>query len=277
MKNPSADGPIYVLGHSEDELRRLTAQANFFGELTAGIFSKAGIGRGLRVLDLGCGAGDVTFLVAELVGPAGNVIGIDKSGQAIETARARAAAIGLTNVAFMQRELAEISLDEPVDAIVGRFILLYASDPAALLRRVAIHLRPGGVVAFQEMDMTGVRSFPRAPLFEENRQRVVETFRRGGVDTEMGLRLHSTFVGAGLPAPEMLMGARVESGSRPDGFEVFTQTVRSLLPRMEEFGIATAAEVGVETLAQRLQDEVAALGGVIVLPNLVGAWVRKPD
>src|SRR5262249_58943519 len=81
----------YVLGHSETELRRLAMQSAFWGELTGEIFRRAGIGAGMHVLDIGCGAGDVAFLAARLVGPWGRVLGIDRSEDAVRRASARAA------------------------------------------------------------------------------------------------------------------------------------------------------------------------------------------
>ncbi|MEO7156385.1 MAG: hypothetical protein ABI039_02415, partial [Vicinamibacterales bacterium] len=62
--------PEYVLGHAADELDRLIKQAAFFGDLTEHTLKLAGLAPGMRVLDLGCGAGDVSFLAASLVGPA---------------------------------------------------------------------------------------------------------------------------------------------------------------------------------------------------------------
>ena len=66
----------YILGHAEDELDRLVDQARFYGNLTEHLFHLAGIQRGMRVLDVGCGVGDMTFLAARLVGPDGYVIGM---------------------------------------------------------------------------------------------------------------------------------------------------------------------------------------------------------
>ncbi len=269
------ENPTYVLGHSDTELQRLVAQSNFFGELTEQVFHNAGIQTGMRVLDVGCGAGDVSFLAAKMVGPSGEVIGVDKSAEAIETASKRAEAARLKNVKFMQGAIDEIDLLEPVDAAVGRFVLMYSADPALTLRNIARNVKAGGVIAFQEMDMTGVKSLPRVPLFQKHTEWIIETFRRGGTEAEMGLKLYSTFLNAGLAAPRMILGARVEGGRDSEGFEILTQTTRSLLPMMEKFGIATPEEVGVETMAERLRDAVTAAGSAVVLPHLIGAWTRK--
>ena len=69
--------PGYVLGHSEHELARLSRQGQMFFPFTRQLFDRAGIGPGMHVLDEGSGAGDVSLLVAELVGPEGRVVGVD--------------------------------------------------------------------------------------------------------------------------------------------------------------------------------------------------------
>src|SRR5208337_5280181 len=90
----------YILGHSEREIRRLMHQASILRPITERLLRGAGIGRGMRVLDLGCGAGDVSMLAAELVGAAGSVVGIDRSQEAIAVARERAQTARLGNIDF---------------------------------------------------------------------------------------------------------------------------------------------------------------------------------
>ncbi len=108
----------YALEHAEDELDRIINVARFFGDLTEHVLHLTGLAPGMRVLDVGCGPGDVVFLAARLVGPEGTVIGVDRSPEAIEQAQQRAAAVGLTNVHFLTQDLsdAELVLDEAVDA-----------------------------------------------------------------------------------------------------------------------------------------------------------------
>ena len=281
MNNQNKQDRVYVLGHSAEELNRLIDQARLFGELTEDVFVRAGIGPGMRVLDVGCGAGDVSFLLARMVGPSGAVVGVDRSEDAVAMANARAQAMGLAQVSFSQGELEDISLDQPVDAAVGRFVLMYSSEPSIALRRVAANVRAGGIVAFQEMNVAEAKSFPYVDLFEQSMRRIVETLDREKVKNLMGLGLYRTFVEAGLPPPQMIMGARVEGSSDSLGYQIVAQVVKSLLPVMEKLGVANEKEVQIETLAQRLRDEVISRGAVIVLPPLVGAWTRtlraKPD
>jgi 2-polyprenyl-3-methyl-5-hydroxy-6-metoxy-1,4-benzoquinol methylase len=265
---------VYVLGHSAEELNRLIDQARLFGELTEDVFVRAGIGPGMRVLDVGCGAGDVSFLLARMVGPSGAVVGVDRSEDAVAMANARAQAMGLGQVSFSQGEIEDISLDQPVDAAVGRFVLMYSPDPSVSLRRIAENVRAGGIVAFQEMNVAEAKSFPQVDLFEQSMRWIIQTLDREKVKNLMGLGLYRTFVEAGLPPPQMIMGARVEGSSDSLGYQIVAQVVKSLLPVMEKLGIANEKEVQIETLAQRLRDEVLSRGAVIVLPPLVGAWTR---
>jgi 2-polyprenyl-3-methyl-5-hydroxy-6-metoxy-1,4-benzoquinol methylase len=265
---------VYVLGHSAEELNRLIDQARLFGELTEDVFVRAGIGPGMRVLDVGCGAGDVSFLLARMVGPSGAVVGVDRSEDAVAMANARAQAMGLGQVSFSQGEIEDISLGQPVDAAVGRFVLMYSPDPSVSLRRIADNVRAGGIVAFQEMNVAEAKSFPQVDLFEQSMRWIIETLHREKVKNLMGLGLYRTFVEAGLPPPQMIMGARVEGSSDSLGYQIVAQVVKSLLPVMEKLGIANEKEVQIETLAQRLRDEVLSRGAVIVLPPLVGAWTR---
>jgi hypothetical protein len=151
---------------------------------------------------------------------------------------------------------------------------MYLSDPVGALRRVADHVRPGGALAFQEWTaMDPILSLPHAPLWESTFDLLVEVFRRAGTEMEMGLKLHPSFVAAGLPA---LRAERpVGGGPGYPGYQWLAGMVRSTLPAMERLGLATAEEVDIGTLHERLRDEVAGLGGVIAFPSFVGARARK--
>src|SRR5262249_34549571 len=154
-------------------------------------------------LDVGSGAGDVAFLAAQLVGDTGEVVGVDRVSAALEAARARAAAKSLRNVSFREGDPAEMAFERPFDAVIGRYVLQFQPDPAAMLRKLAGHVRPRGLIVFHEIDHGGVGSFPPAPTYDRCCRWVIETLRLHRTETRMGTKLHSTFVAAGLPAPSM--------------------------------------------------------------------------
>jgi FkbM family methyltransferase len=278
MENQPAS-PQYVLGRSESESQRLIRQASFVRPSTERIFRKAGIAAGMRVLDVGCGAGDVSFLAAELVGPEGSVVGIDVNPAVLELARRRAVESGLTWVRFEEGAIGRVASTARFDAVVGRCVLLYQADPVLALRQMAAHLDAGGLLVVQEPDMSiEVHTRPLVPLWGRVSEWIVETFRRGGVAYDIGGRLYPLFRQAGLPGPTMIQHVTVCGGAavRPI-CEHSAEMVRSLLPRMEAFGIVSAEEVQIETLADRLErDSQAAESQVTYMPN-VAAWTTKEE
>ena len=230
----------------------------------------------MRVLDVGCGVGDVSLLTASLVGPEGEVVGVDRDSLVLQNATERVRALGLTNVEFVEGDVRDLDFGEPFDAAVGRFVLMYVADPVEVLRRVASHVRPGGVVAFQEYNLAdGALSHPHAALWERTYDLIQGTLRRAGTEMEMGLKMYLDFVAAGLPAPAMWAERLVGGGPEYSGYGYIAAVVRSLLPIAEQLGVASAEEVGIETLHERLRDEVVALGGVVALPSIAGVWTRK--
>ena len=135
---------------------------------------------------------DVAFLAAELVGATGEVVGVDLAPAAIEVARSRAAAHSLENVAFLEGNPAAMSFDRPFDAVIGRYVLQFQKDPVAMLRNVTAHVRPKGLIVFQENDWAGLASFPPVPTFDQVCQWASATMRRHGTETHMGAKLHGT-------------------------------------------------------------------------------------
>lgn len=110
----------YALGHAEAELRRLSTQARLIGPITRRFLEAAGIAKGMRILDIGSGAGDVALLCGELVGPTGEVVGTDLALAAVERAERRVKNAGSSRISFRQGDPADLNFDESFDAIVGR-------------------------------------------------------------------------------------------------------------------------------------------------------------
>lgn len=270
----------YPFQSSQAERLRLIAQGELVAPLTQRLFERAGITSGMRVLDIGSGSGDVAFLAARLVGPEGSVIGMDRDPAQVAFAEQRANANGVANVRFLAGDFREIELSAPVDAIVGRLVLMYAADPLDALRRVLRKLRAGGVIALQEsvIDYDGpVLIEPLGCLAA----RTVEWFRAGfkhaGVQPRMGMRLFGLMRAAGLEASrEIEMLVPIQQGPEGELFGILTSVVRSQLPAIVASGAATEAEIDIETLEQRLIAD-APPQGVVGYFNSghVGVWARK--
>jgi ubiquinone/menaquinone biosynthesis C-methylase UbiE len=269
----------YPLGRTDAETRRLMLQHQIYGPITRRLFEAAGIGAGMRVLDVGSGAGDVALLLADLVGPRGCVVGVDLNEAILETARSRVRAAGWRNVSFHAGDARELPTGPAFDAIVGRWVLMYLPDPAALLRDLtATRLRPGGIVAFQESDFGYPPTlFPPSELSEQvQRWSVPQGNVPGAPDMRMGMKLFGSYLEAGLPGPELRLEAAIGGGADWPGYEYVAETLRSLLPALERMTGLDPATVEIDTLADRLRADAVAGRRVQMLPIMVGAWARKP-
>ncbi len=231
----------------------------------------------MKVLDLGCGIGDVSMLAARMVGRSGAVLGIDRAPSSVEMARQRAEASGARNVRFETAELDAFDSAEKFDAVIGRLILLYQPDPIAILRRFRNVLNLNGIIAFQEMDMEATSQVPCSETFRRVRSWILDGFKAGGTELNMGSKLFSVFLHAGLPRPAMIAAQRVGSDPGSPHYAIFAQLVQNLLPVLERTGAATAEEVGIDTLADRLLRNELANESVTFSPRLVGAWSQLPQ
>lgn len=273
MPAPSTE---YLLGYTDHERRRLALQAAVLNPLTEGFLLRAGLARGMRVLDLGCGVGEVALIAARLVGPEGHVTAIDLDANALEVSRARATHAGITHIRFEQVSIAGHHASHPYDAIVGRHILIHTPDPDAVLRRAAAQVRPGGLVAFQEYDLSHIYpNTPAKPLYEKTFQAVIDLFKRAA-HADIGIRLFQMFHDAGLTNIESRAEFLLDGGAECPFYEWLAETVRSLLPKLEALGIVTASEMDVNTLSDRLRQEALVVGGCLAGPAVIGAFGRRP-
>jgi ubiquinone/menaquinone biosynthesis C-methylase UbiE len=278
MSVTNSSDPTYAMGRSKSETERLQQQGQLFEPYTRRLLEAAGITTGMKVLDVGCGAGDVSLLVARLVGPTGSVVGVDNNPVVLETARQRACAAGLSNISFVAGDLRDADLDNDFDAAVGRLILLYVGDQVVALQAITRYLRPGGIVAFQEADFSLTESLAAnetfAPLYRKLMSWWAELFRRGGSHRHMATSMCEAFLQAGLPLPQMHIDGVVVHGPDWSGYDYVEESMRSVLPLLIRLGITTAQEADVDTFAERLRAETLNQASLVVVPLLIGAWTR---
>jgi SAM-dependent methyltransferase len=257
---------------AEDE--RLVAQGRLFDPLTRRLLRHAGLAPGMRVLDLGSGAGNVARLAAELVGPDGEVVGLERDPAAVELARRRTDA---PNVEFRVGDVQTLDgVEGGFDVVTGRLVLMYLTDPVDALRRAATRLRPGGVVCMHEADLAYLSASPQTPLWSQLHGYFLAALEKAGIAQRLGPALFTAFRAAGLPGPSLLVEASAAGGPDAPAWawaNVFAATV----PLMERFGIATRAEVDPATLADRLLAETLASDGCAIGPPMTGAWATVPS
>jgi|HubBroStandDraft_1064217.scaffolds.fasta_scaffold16182_3 ubiquinone/menaquinone biosynthesis C-methylase UbiE len=256
---------------SGNELARLEVQGSALGQATRMIFTAAGIRPGMRVLDLGCGAGDAAFAAADLAGPDGHVVGIDRWPEALARARLRAGQAGLPQVQFVEGDIRDPAPGGPFDAIVGRLVLMHLPDPVTVLRRQATVLRPGGLMVPIEHDIQTTRSLPPTPLMSQAVAWLIEAFAKAGIPA-IGPRLWSMLREAGL-RPLGMIGVQPHFGpDDPAAVALADGVIRAVAPLIERTGTATAEEIGAETFGQRLRDELQRNSAVLAPAILLSAW-----
>jgi SAM-dependent methyltransferase len=267
----------YVMGHSERERRRLACQGTVLNPFTEQLLRRAGVAPGMRVIDFGCGIGDVSLMAARLVGVHGHVTAVEVDGATLEIARQRAKDHELANITFLQGDIhTNPATATRFDAAVGRHILLHVPDPLKLLHRVFAMLRPGGVVVFQEFDFSVPWSaHPPAPRRDEV-FRLLSEFIRRAANGAIGSRLFHLFLEAGFSRPDCRVEWPVDGDPDSPIYHLLAETVWGILPRAEALGLARAADFDVDTLAERMRQEARALGSCVSIAPMFGCFARKP-
>ena len=268
----------YTLGRTSHETNRLIEQSRIYGESTRRLCKRAGISKGMRVLEIGSGAGDVALMLAELVGPTGQIVGVDVNAEILDTARQRATEAGIQNVEFIASDARSLVFSEKFDAIAGRFVLMYMAEPREAFTKLITHLKPGGIAAFQEPEYTLYPALlhPDTPLMNQLITWIVDVFEHSEAHLNMGIGLYQTFVDAGLPPPTMHLESPIGAAKTWAGYRYMATIFQSLLPLLEKYELATAEQVDVDTLAARIRQEVITSKRPFFLPLHVTAYATLP-
>lgn len=271
----SSQGSVaYVLGSTDAEHLRLVRQARLLEPLTERLLSEAGIGHGMRVLDFGCGMGDVSMLAARLVGPAGRVIGVDQDERVLVKARERAHAAGYENISFLCSDVANVTTGEQFDAAVGRFILQFVADPLVILKVLHALVRSGGALAFQEVSYPNMMSQNfHLPLRHAVLQLIHDTVTASGVRTQHELLLFRDFKAAGFSSPslrnELLLG------DDPAIRRYLFDLLLTLWPKAGELNVPRDKLGDLSTLAARLDAELDENNSFATCISVVNAFARR--
>jgi SAM-dependent methyltransferase len=249
--------------------------ADIVTHITERLLVDAGVRPGMAIVDIGCGRGDVSFMAARLVGDTGRVVGVDRDAGAIAGARQRTGELGQPPVTFVEGDFGEPTAQHGTfDAAVGRRVLMYQADPVAALRRLIALVKPGGLVVFQEHDGTiGALSRAALPLHAHVRDWMWRTVAAEGGNIHVGFDLHAVLTAAGLAVEAIRAEAIVQT---PTASHASGAIIRAMLPRIIAQGVATPAEIDVDTLDARLLAERQASHATYIGELAFGAWARLP-
>jgi SAM-dependent methyltransferase len=222
-------------------------------------------------LDVGCGAGDVSLLLASLVGPSGAVVGSDSDGVQLDLVRAECQRLGVTTVELVLEDVMELEVSGAYDVVYSRFVLEHLPDPLEALRRMWRAVRPGGLLVAEDGDFLADFCEPPHPGFDFWQYAYQETLRRHGGDPLSGRLLHSRFREVGIADPQLEVVQHVYLTG--EGKLMPYLTIARTAPKIIASGVATRAEVDV-ALAQ-LEALANDTTTAVSSPRLFQCWARK--
>jgi SAM-dependent methyltransferase len=263
--------PYYAIRGGLQGRERLRVLARVMRPTTIALFERVCPASPSACLDAGCGGGDATLDLARRVAPGGTVIGADIDEVKLQIARADASLYGIANVEFRVWDVRAPSPLPPVDFLYARFLLTHLADPAGAVAAFHRQLRPGGVIALEDIDFSGHFTWPESPAFRRYHQLYCETVTRRGGDPNVGLRLPALLadagfedVGVGIVQPIALAG---------EAKLMNPLTMENIAPAVLADGLAAQDEV------DRLVDELYAFAAdpstLAGPPRVVQAWGTK--
>ena len=275
----------YAFGQSDAETNRLIVQAEVLRPFTEHLLRTAGLDRGMRVLDLGCGTGDAAVLAADMVGASGEVVAIDQDELVLRTARRRTETAGAANVTF--RAGSAESFDEPgsFDLVMSRCVAFFAADPGRFFGAAARAARPGGTLVLQEPHARWLpvsAPDPRNGQFSSPRitdvERVGEAFSMALASAapshDVALRIAEHLSAAGLPRPELSWNITVGTGPDSRLYALMAASFRSMVPQMRKHGIDGFDDLDTDSLEEHLRTLAVQHGSQVSFYSLVSALVR---
>jgi SAM-dependent methyltransferase len=265
----------YILDGSDEDLRRLLSISEVAAEMARAAFRKVGVQEGWKAIDCGCGPLGGLAVMAEMVGPAGRIVGVDVSEPAVQRARAVVSALELGNVEVVAGDLHELELavlGGPFDLAYTRLFLMHQADPVRTLRQIADLLRPGGwLVAQEPLRSPAPRSHPHLEALTSYWDLVYELLDRAGIPDGAVEDLPRSAREAGFEVTGM-SGCFVPIDPEV-AFEIHASTLAAVRERAINSGIAAGR------IDDLVRDVRAAKGGSyewVSSPFFLDLTLRKP-
>src|SRR5262245_15362362 len=261
----------YVISGGQEGKNRLKLLSEVMRPTTLQLLSTIGLTAGMTCLDVGCGGGHVTLLIAGRVGPLGKVVGTDSDQEILSLARQDAAAQQLDNVEFRHADASVYHEEEGYDLAYARFVLTHLTAPEKCLGAMVEACKPGGWVAVEDIDFTGSFCHPHSAAYQRYTELYQEVVSRRGGDPNIGPKLPGMLRQTGVKDIQLkvVQPAHFEG----DGKLMASITMQRISGSLISEGLATEAEV--KSLVNELNDAAANPEILMSVPRVFQTWGRR--
>ncbi|MFO1070796.1 MAG: methyltransferase domain-containing protein [Geminicoccaceae bacterium] len=265
---------VYLLGQRAEEEARLRVQMADLAPHSAAMLDRVGIRHGERVVDIGCGPGGVLDLLAERVGPAGSVLGLERSPHYLDLARRYIAEKGLAQVELREGDAYATGLPRgSFDGAHMRLVLVNVPRPEEIVREMVALVRPGGWIASFEADYASHACDPPLPAWDRLLAAFAANARSQGIDLHIGRRTRRLFRDAGVVDLQVdpVVSARLPGHPARRVLHTFVGNVADQLVAGGHIDRATL-DADLAALARHVDDP----GTLVVAHTFFRVWGRVP-
>jgi SAM-dependent methyltransferase len=273
LPDTAAGDREYLLGATADERQRLLGQGEGARGPAAALLDRIGVSSGWRVADLGCGPLGILDLLRERVGQGGRVVAVERDPRMVEHLRLTLTERGLSDVEIVQADATGTGLDTGgFDLVHTRLVLINVFAPVRVLAEMLRLVRPGGVVAVQEADLSGFGCFPAHPSYDRLLSTVVAVWQDGR-DPFIGRRVPGLFqdVGASDIHADCFTLLQRDGDANHRIVPFFAQLMRE---RILGAGLLAAEEF--DRLCADVEDHLSQPGTITLWGPTYQVWGRSP-
>eukprot|EP00613_Pedinella_sp_CCMP2098_P081599 CAMPEP_0171964986 /NCGR_PEP_ID=MMETSP0993-20121228/184669_1 /TAXON_ID=483369 /ORGANISM="non described non described, Strain CCMP2098" /LENGTH=255 /DNA_ID=CAMNT_0012613955 /DNA_START=44 /DNA_END=808 /DNA_ORIENTATION=- len=240
---PHRQNSTYIIQGGKEGRDRLKMLGRVLEPTTTQFLRSLPVQKGMRCLDLGCGGGDATRLIAKVVeGYGGSVIGIDLDEGMLEAARKELAEN--TSISFEKSSVQDFRDSDVYGLVFARFFLTHLVDPAAGVAVMARAAKRGGIVAAEDIDFSNSSfSYPRSLALERYEEIYIATARTRGVDPDIGRKLPHLFKAAGLTGVKVQCQQLVATKENREAGILHAWTLGAISQSAVELGVASQGEL----------------------------------
>jgi ubiquinone/menaquinone biosynthesis C-methylase UbiE len=258
----------YTIRGGEEGRKRLQIISRILQPTTLNLLQRAGIREGMDCLDVGCGGGDVTLEMAGLVGPEGNVVGIDMDDMKLRLAQQDAEQRRLRNVTFRSGDARQLEEESSYDVVYARALLTHLSSPGTVVEKMFRAARQGGAVVVEDVDLSGQFCYPKCRAFERYVELNREVMRRRGGDPDIGPKLPALLLSAALQ--DVQIGLVQPVFMKGQDKLIFQVTMEAISDAVIAEGLASKAEIN--SIIDELDNFARNAQTVMGTPRIFQTW-----